>query len=97
MPRRAKAAAPAKKDPAVFRYSVVDDSSKKTLAVVEARDAIQALVRFQRVRGMVYKATRLVAGDVLTVSEQAPEVPVHSALFTDGFFDMLDASEALKH
>ena len=45
---------------------------------------------------MVYKATRIVASDI-TVSEQSHDAPVHSALFTEHFYDMLDASEALKH
>lgn len=95
MPRKPKPKQPAA--PAVFRYSVVDEPSKKTVAVVEARDAIQALARFQRVKGLVYRATRLQVGEGLTVAECQPDEPIHSALFTDHFFDLLDSAEALKH
>jgi hypothetical protein len=83
------------KKPPAARFCIADKATGEIIAVIEAEDALKAYARFDRVKAIIRKT--FYTSEILSVKEQDPETPCHSAFFANGFFDMLDASDALKH
>ena len=76
------------------RFSATSTRTGAVIAVIEAPDALIAYSRFMRVRHIIlYKIDDL---EILSIKEQHPGEPCHSAFFANGFFEMLAASDALK-
>jgi hypothetical protein len=89
-PRRKK-----KCQPPAPQFIVKHRDNGEILAVIEAEDALIAYERFERVKLLIRKS--FFKPDILLITEHDSSAPCSHAFFSNIFFDVLDASEALKH
>lgn len=75
----------------------ISASEPKTavVAIIEALNHDHAFQRFNKLRPILQR--QLAAKSVWKIEELVQKHPIHYPLFLDKFFDILDASDALKH
>lgn len=76
----------------LLRFAITETQTGKTVAVVEATDAVSAQERFERVRGTVEFLEQMSCA-VYSVQEQSVEAEIRCSSFLQGYFEVLDGVE----
>ena len=83
--------------PKLRKFSLSFADTEETIAVVEGTDADDALTRFLTIRRVLRRQLIPDPEKIWKIEQLAAKSPVPYPYFSGTFFDILEASEAIKH